>query len=132
MTNKIMNISYDKMIEIKQELKNNKEIYWVEIKGGQCTTLPEYLGVVSDSFGFPIKSKGLDGYLDWMTDLTWVDEPEIIMVIYEFRDFLKNDLVAKNTVIEEFKEEILPWWEAEVVNYVVEGETRKMTIYLVD
>ncbi len=87
---------------------------------------------MSDSLQFSIRAKGLDGYLDWMTDLTWIEKPEVIIVIYEFKDFLENDLQIKEAIIEDFKKIILSWWESEVVNCVVEGETRKITLYLVD
>lgn len=132
MINKIMRVSCQKMKNIREEIQKREDIFLVEIKGEQCTTLSEYLDVMSDSLQFPIRAKGLDGYLDWMTDLTWIEKPEVIIVIYEFKDFLENDLQIKEAIIEDFKGIILPWWESEVVNYVVEGETRKITLYLVD
>ena len=58
---------------------------------------------MSDSLQFSIRAKGLDGYLDWMTDLTWIEKPEVIIVIYEFKDFLENDLQIKEAIIEDFK-----------------------------
>ena len=131
MTNKIMRVPYQKLKNIREEIQKREDIFLVEIKGEQCTNLSEYLDVMSDFLQFPIRAKGLDGYLDWMTDLTWIEKPEVIIVIYEFKDFLENDLQIKEAIIEDFKGIILPWWESEVVNYVVEGETRKMTLYLV-
>jgi hypothetical protein len=43
----------------------------------------------------------------------------------------RTDSVHKRMIIDLFKNEILPWWEYEVVNHVVDGTTRKFNVYLV-
>ncbi len=130
MTNKITYVSVDKMKEIKLELQNN--VLVVEIEGKKCSNLTDYLCLMSNLFCFPTKSSGLDSYNDWMTDLSWLNSNEIVIIVYDHSEFLNQDLYSKKCIIENFEEVILPWWESEVVNYVVEGKTKKVMVYLVD
>lgn len=38
----------------------------------ECLSLSNYLDSMSELLKFPIKAKGLDGYNDWMRDLSWI------------------------------------------------------------
>lgn len=131
MKNKIIHTSFKEMEKIKNSLNQNNKAYIVEIEGKQCPYLAEYLDLMSNLFQFPIKAKGLDGYNDWLRDLSWINKKEIIIIINDFEEFLWKDASAKKMILEDFKEIILPWWETEVLNYMVGGETKKVLIYLV-
>lgn len=131
MINKII-YSYDQeMQEVKSKLEQNDETYIIEIEGGECLYLKDYLNLISDFFHFPIRAKGLDGYNDWMRDLSWLNKKKIIIIINDYQKFLQKDISSKEVIIEDFNELILPWWESEVVDCVVGGETKKMLVYLV-
>ncbi len=132
MKNKIMYVSKEEIEKVKGNLKQDNETYIVEIKGKECLCLSEYLNFMSELLKFPIKAKGLDGYNDWMRDLSWLDKKQIIIIIDNFQVFLQKDISSKKAILEDFREIILPWWESEVVDYVVGGETKRMLLYLVD
>lgn len=130
MKNKIIYVSVDEMKEIKLRFQNN--VLVVEIEGKKCSNLTDYLCLMSNLFCFPTKSRGLDSYNDWMTDLSWLNRNEIVIIIYDYSVFLNQDLSLKKCIIENFEKVILPWWESEVVNCMVDGKTKKVTVYLVD
>lgn len=46
--------------------------------------------------------------------------------------FLKDDLNAKAHILEDFENVILPWWETDVINHVVDGKPRFFSVYLID
>ena len=101
--------------------------------GADCRCLADYLDQVYAKLSFPPIDvrKSLDSYFDWIRDLQWLSRDEIIFVITDFDMFLVNDSVHKRIIIDLFKNEILPWWEYEVENHVVDGTTRKFNVYLV-
>lgn len=131
MENRIIYISYKEIEEVRHNLKQDGESYIVEIEGEKCLYLTQYLDLMSSHFQFPIKAKGLDGYNDWLRDLSWINKKQIIIIINNFQQFLKKDNSSKMAIIQDFDEVILPWWESEVVNCVVGGTPKKMLVYLV-
>ncbi|WP_367566760.1 hypothetical protein [Lacrimispora sp.] len=131
MINKIIYTSTQEMKEVKSKLGRSNETYIVEIEGEQCLYLKDYLNLMSSFFRFPIKAKGLDGYNDWMRDLSWLNKKQIIIIINNFQEFLQKDVTSKEAILEDFTQVILPWWESEVIDCVVGGETKKMLVYLV-
>ncbi|KPG72145.1 hypothetical protein AEQ18_02390 [Enterococcus sp. RIT-PI-f] len=77
-------------------------------------------------------SSGWDSYTDWMTDLSWIDNQCFCIVIEDYANFLKNDAEAKKIVIEIFEEDILPYWQKDVMKTVVDGKPRLFNVYLVE
>ena len=101
--------------------------------GADCRCLADYLDQVYAKLSFPPidVQRTIDTYFDWIRDLNWLSEDEIVFVITDFDLFLSNDKSNKELVIKLFENEILPWWEMEVINHVVGGTPRKFTVYLV-
>ena len=66
-----------------------------------------------------------------MTDLSWVKEDSIILIVANANVFLKEDLQLKNTIIKDFQEYLLPFWDSEVVDTVVGGKKRNFSVYFV-
>lgn len=131
MKNEVMYVKKEDLEKIKSYISSNDNIFGVEIDGKSCMYLADYLTNISTKFKFPIIAKGLDGYNDWMTDLTWIDSNDIVIIINDYEEFLCLDLLSKRKVIENFEQSILPWWESEVCDCMVEGKIRKFTVYLV-
>ena len=131
MINGIIYVSEEDMKEVKRNLKQDDKTYIAEIDGEQCPYAKDYLKLISDLLQFPMKAKGLDGYNDWMRDLSWINKDQIIIIINKFLQFLEKDIPSKEAVLEDFSEVILPWWEAEVIDCMVGGKTKKVSVYLV-
>ncbi len=130
MRNKMQYISMQDIPKLKIKLQQKKEIFMVEIDGKQCIHLIDYLNEMSERLQFPIRAKGLDGYNDWMRDLSWIKARRIVILISNYRDFLREDILSKEAVIEDFNQLILPWWECEANEFVTDGEMKEMTIYI--
>lgn len=60
-------------------------------------------------------------YEDWMTDLSWIENKSIVLIIINYDSFLACDKESKLYIYNNLQNVILPWWENEVVNCVVEG-----------
>ena len=127
--NQIYQITNKEIEKIKMDCL---ETYIVDIDGGKILNLSQFLDIMTEKFKFPIPSKSLDSYLDWIRDLSWIDSQEFVLIIRNFSLFLKDDLTTKNEIIDDFKEIILPWWETEVEQCVVGGKAKPFNIYLID
>lgn len=132
MKNKVIYIDKSELQNIKKKVNDNDNIFYVEVDGRECSCLKEYLAYISNKLDFPIAAKGYDGYADWMADLSWINSDNIVFVIENYKEFLHCDIEAKKIILDLFERSILPWWEGEVCNYVVGGETKEFLVYLVD
>ena len=132
MENKIYYISYKEMVNIKKTLEEDGSLYVAEINGSNIQQLQDFLDVVSEKFSFPFPSRSLDSYNDWMRDLDWLNKDGYALIIYNYKDFLNQDLSFRKTVINGFNELILPWWKGEVEQCVVDGKAKPFNVYLID
>ncbi|MDR0299022.1 MAG: hypothetical protein LBI13_02915, partial [Streptococcaceae bacterium] len=55
-----------------------------------------------------------------------------VLIIRNYKDFLKQDPKKKEIVIDEFKNNILPFWEEEVTRTVVGGKAKPFNVYIVE
>lgn len=131
--NKIVLLSASSYNAVRKELASDDNVLIVEVDGAKCSCLSEYLHTISNAFSFPTQPSGLDGYNDWICDLTWLDSDlKIAIIIEHFSKFLRDDLNAKKCVLEDFKNVILPWWETDVINHMIDGKPRLFSVYLID
>lgn len=129
--NNLYYISGNEIEKIKAKL-NHGGIYIVELDGNEIENISQFLKVISEAFNFPVYAKSLDGYLDWIRDLSWIHTNGFLLIIQNFKTFLKNDPNTKNEIIEDFSEIILPWWNGEIEQYQVEGKAKPFHVLLVD
>ncbi|MBC1340066.1 barstar family protein [Listeria welshimeri] len=128
--NEILRVNTTDILELEKNAKTN-ECYIVNIQGDNIQTKKSFLGLMSEKFLLP-DSTGWDSFTDWMTDLSWIDNPCFCIIIRDYTDFLKKDIESKEIVMEIFKEDILPFWENDVTQTVFEGKTRSFKVYLVN
>lgn len=106
----------------------------VVLDGSELQTWDAYAKNISEKFKFPYSEYELNyyGYVDWMTDLSWISENKYVVVIKHFSDFMKNDLNEKEDILCSFSDEILPFWEEEVERVVVGGKKTQFNVYCVN
>ncbi|NLD49817.1 MAG: barstar family protein [Clostridiaceae bacterium] len=131
--NQIIAANIKEIEALKVGLASNNAAYLVEINGSQIQSWEDYISVVQDKFKFPTPCLGsVDRYLDWMRDLGWLEKEEYILIITNYGMFLNNDSKLKSLIIEDFNDVILPFWQDEVKEVVVEGKAKSFMVYLVD
>lgn len=118
---------------IKNKQNSSSNILIVEIDGVNINSWEEYISQIQSKFKFPTPCyDSIDRYLDWMTDLEWLNAEGFILIINNFKDFFKDNPRMKNIIISSFENNILPFWQDEVRNVVVEGNPKSFMVYLVD
>lgn len=128
--NKINVINKDYFYDLVNN-KNNK-YYVAVVDGKENQDWNSYRDTIERLFRFPTTQNNYDGYSDWMRDLSWFDVDGFILFILNYDEFLSNDLLTKEIIMNMFRNTILPWWEEDVEKYVVGGEKKYFNIFIVE
>lgn len=119
----------------KEDVNTNyiaENYYIFTIDGNKVSTKKEFFDAVETLFSFPTSCKNkVSRFDDWMMDLSWLDSDRgICIVIDNFEHFLRDDLEFKNLVMDDFRQDILPFWEETVLTTVKDGKTRKIDVVI--
>lgn len=106
--------------------------YIFTIDGNKVSTKKEFFDAVETLFSFPTSCKNkVSRFNDWMMDLSWLDSDRgICIVIDNFEHFLRDDFEFKELVMDDFRQDILPFWEKTVLTMVKDGKTRKIDVVI--
>ena len=130
--NKVSHISRRELATIRASI-NPIDVYLVELDGKQINNWKDYISLLETGFKFPTSCiDSIDRYLDWIRDLSWISQKEILLVINNFEYFIVDDEDLRTQIIFDFYDLILPFWEEGVKKFVVGGKPRKFNVYLVE
>lgn len=134
MNNKIIYISKDEAKEIKMNALKNQDVFLAEIEGARIRTEEEYVQAMADAFAIPQPLLAMKiGFLnDWMSNLLWIKQKDIVLIFHDYDLMLLDDLKAKKIIMLDFEEIILPWWEGDVVGHIVNGIIDELEILTAD
>jgi hypothetical protein len=106
----------------------------IELDGSQLKTESDFLVEIWKKLNFPVHHICWDAYLDWITDLSWIKEKTINIVINNFSDFLSSSPKHKKHFIEDANQHIIPYWDknAAAVWEEQEEQTKTINIYCVE
>lgn len=131
MNNKIYYVSQNEIKGIQEHFQKNTSYYVAVMDGSSINTLNDYLDTMNRLFKFPVPSDGVDGYLDWIRDLSWLNKDGYVLIIKNYNQFLCNDIELRKSIIQDFEEIILPFWQEDVEKVVVEGKAKPFIVYFV-
>ena len=133
MNNKLKYIDNAKSMELQTNV--NQDSFLVIIDGTEISSWTDYWNSISKAFCFPelpsYMQANYHSYYDLMTDLTWLKKENIVLIIEHANAFLEHDLQLKNDILNDFQDYLLPFWESEALEAVVNGKTKNFSIYLV-
>jgi len=131
--NKVLVVGVEEINKIKKNLMSDDKTLLVELNGATIQSWEHYVSKIQDKFRFPTPCfDSVDRYLDWMRDLGWLEKEKYTLVINHFSLFLQDKSELKNDIISDFIEIILPFWQEEVKEVVVEGKAKSFMVYLVE
>lgn len=107
-------------------------VYRIIIDGKEVKTGKEFWQRIEEEFKFPEKCTNINMLLDYFTDLSWISEEKIELVVINKRHFLRKEKRYKKEIIKILKEDVLPFWDSEVENVVVGGKRKDFTVFFVD
>ena len=133
MNNKVTFVNKNQFKELAEA---NKESLKISIDGKKIRSWSDYWSVISEAFSFPelpsYMKPDYHSYYDLMTDLSWIKSKSIVLIVKNSNKFLDEDLKLRNIIIKDFNDNLLPFWEKEVLKTVVGGETRSFCVYFVE
>ena len=96
------------------------------IDGSTVQTKVSFMEQIEKALQFPTTCAGkFSRFEDWIRDLSWLPESKGVCIwITDYEKFLKEDEQSKSIIEEIFKDEVLPFWEAEVMKTVKGGKPR--------
>ncbi|MGF6907421.1 barstar family protein [Fusobacterium sp. PH5-44] len=97
---KIVKLNKKKLKEYIQEMKEKSLI--IEIDGKIINQWNDYIQKIGDMLNFPEEDKypNRDGYLDWMRDLDWIPFNRLLLIINNYKYFMKDNIKDKRDFIE--------------------------------
>ncbi|MBC1457957.1 barstar family protein [Listeria newyorkensis] len=132
MNNSIYTTSDDNVNDLKKKWSRS-DTYVVEIDGKSVGSWEDYITKIEKAFDFPTSCLDtVDGYLDWIRDLSWIGKESYKLVIHDYNYFLAKEPKLKASIMNDFKEIILPFWQDEVESTVIGGEPNSFDVYLVE
>lgn len=132
MKNKIKWIPLEKLPSIAQQ----RNVLVAILDGNAIQSWAAYWSAIAAAFSFPplpsYMQPDYHSYYDLMTDLHWIPEEQIVLIIRNAACFLQKDPQTKAMLIEDFERYLLPFWESEVEQTVVDGKKRSFQVWLVE
>ena len=92
-------------------------------------TWEQFAEALGNAFQLPIRNEGFDGTKDWMEDLEWLNKYAYKLVLF---DFFKLENSEFKALLIKFLTCIVEWWEKDIVQYCVNGESKSFEVYLVE
>ncbi len=128
MNNRIIYIKKgDVSRELSQLSTNSLKII---IDGTKVRKRADFFYVIEKELQFPGTCNCMFArFDDWICDLSWFSsELSILIYIKNYALFLDEDLDFKKNLMEDFSEDILTFWESDVLRVVKNGKTRNFNI----
>lgn len=108
------------------------EVLRIVLDGKIIKTMEDFLEIIEKAFIFPNSCNGsLDVFMDYIRDFEWLHYDKIDLIIKNQKEFLKADYRYRNILLDLFREDILPYWEAEVLTDTVGGKCKEFCIYMI-
>ncbi|EOH99479.1 hypothetical protein UAW_00631 [Enterococcus haemoperoxidus ATCC BAA-382] len=132
MKNTIHKITIKDIKEIEYK-ELNDYTHYVKIDGSKIDSWQTFKEDMIRKFKLPMGPDGnANEYLDWMRDLSWLKKRSYVLVICNYDEFLSENSIEKKNIMNDFSEYILPFWESEVEQVVVDGVAKSFQLYLID
>lgn len=124
----------NKIHYIENETTSVANIKYVVVDGSKIKSMEDFVDYVEKELDFPTSCEHgiamLARFEDWIRDLSWFNYDTYIFIIYNYKEFMKNNEKEKKLIISIFEELILPWWEKDVLECVNGEETKNFQLYL--
>lgn len=129
MNNRWIEVSNKNMID-GLALMVRDDLIKIIIDGAKTQTKLAFMEQIETKLCFPTGCAGkFSRFEDWIRDLSWLPTDKGICIwITDYKDFLKEDNRSKGIIEEILKNEVLTFWEEEVVKTVKGGKPREFYV----
>lgn len=105
----------------------------ITIDGRELDTCSKFIEKVESLLQFPRPCEGnLNRFFDWIRDLTWFSYSGYAIVIKNYDLLMCKDIELKKNAMRFMENEVLPYWEHDVVNEMAGGTPHEFNIYIIE
>lgn len=134
MKNRIVYVNEQEADAVKAEALQKENVFFAELDGRSIQTEADYVRGMELVMNCPYEKSDmylkLGWYHDWICELLWLGEKDIVLLLRGYEFMLRNDEKTKKRIVEDFEEITLPWWEGEVIGHMAGGKPRSFMVYL--
>lgn len=134
MKNRIVYVNRQEADAVKAEAMRKENVFFAELDGRFVQNEADYVREMELVMDCPYEKSDtywkLGWYFDWICELLWLGEKDVVLLIRGYDRMLSDDEKTKRRIIEDFEERTLPWWEGEVMGHMVGGKPRSFMVYL--
>jgi hypothetical protein len=112
-------------------IQNNIKGKVVYIEGSLTKNHTDYLDDIYSKLEFPNEKHNWDAYLDWMTDLSWIKEKSITIVVKDYHLFLQDDKKYKEFFLSDFLDKLFPFWKYDAYKVFNKESVKSICLFLV-
>lgn len=129
MNNKWMAINIKNLKE-GLDLMIRDDLVKIVIDGKETQIKTSFMEQIEKALSFPTGCEGMfSRFEDWIRDLGWIErEKGVCIWITDYDDFMREDAKSKAIFEEIFRDEVLPFWETEVIETVKGGRPREFYV----
>lgn len=132
MKNSVKHLTPSEMKIVMDSLVVAENIHIVSVESEKLNSLEDYFSLISALFEFPTKCHNFSSYLDWIKDLSWLNKKQYVLVFYNYKKSFKGDVALQESILEDFSDDILPWWQSGVIEFSTDGTPTGFDVYIVE
>ena len=97
MKNEIIYVTKDEAKVIKMNAIKDQDIFFAEIDGTKIMTEEDYVCAMANAFVFPqaLPAMKIGWHNDYINDLSWIEQKNIVLLIHNYDLMLTDDLKTK-------------------------------------
>ena len=109
------------------------DILRIDIEGKDIQNKKAFMESIEEILQFPSKCEGkFSRFDDWIRDLSWLPSDKGICIqIKNYQEFMMNDIRNKDKIEKIFQQDVLPFWECDVVKTVKGGKPREFYVVVI-
>ena len=112
-------------------VNNESGIKRIVIDGSQIKCYKDFIDIVQKELDFPSDCEGnVDSYLDWIQDLQWTNYNTVDITITNSEHLSSSNNQDLKYIISDFRDIIIPFWQDEYENCIVEPTQKEIILHL--
>lgn len=128
--NKIIKIANHELNEYKEKIN---AAYIVELDGKKIKNWNDYINLTTPLFKIQNLEYGYNQHIDNMSDRDYyLKVNSILLIVHNYDEFMKSNRKDKMLFEEAYREDILPWYDSEIVECRVEGKRVDFNVLLIE
>ena len=120
---------------LKRILSERSDTFIAELDGAKChSNWKSFYKLAKTAFGIALfPEDNIDGLADSLMDLFWIKQTKVALFLknsHQFECFDDQPRIKRGAFLELLEEDILPWWEKDVLTKCVGGQTKDFQVYV--